>query len=241
MAVVSSTSSTVMNNVEAVRATLYEAMKNDDRTIILGEDVGARGNVFLITKDFIGEFGERARHRHADRRSVDRRHRRRHGDGRPAADRRDSVRRFHLSGVQPDRRRSGQDALSLQRRVHVPAGDSHALRRRRSRRALALGLDRSALLSRSGLEDRRAGVSRRRQRPAQRGDRRSRSGALPGAQEDLSPDQRRGARRPLHDSARQGQRAQRRHAADRRLVRALRALGARSRANRSKKKACRSK
>lgn len=57
MAVVSNTSSTVMNNVEAVRATLYEAMRNDDRTIILGEDVGARGNVFLITKDFINEFG----------------------------------------------------------------------------------------------------------------------------------------------------------------------------------------
>ncbi len=54
---VSTTSSTVMNNVEAVRATLYEAMKTDDRTIILGEDVGARGNVFLITKDFISEFG----------------------------------------------------------------------------------------------------------------------------------------------------------------------------------------
>lgn len=49
--------STVMNNVEAVRATLYEALKNDDRTVILGEDVGARGNVFLITKDFIDEFG----------------------------------------------------------------------------------------------------------------------------------------------------------------------------------------
>jgi 2-oxoisovalerate dehydrogenase E1 component beta subunit len=54
---VSSTTSTLMNNVEAVRATLYEAMKNDDRTVILGEDVGARGNVFLITKDFISEFG----------------------------------------------------------------------------------------------------------------------------------------------------------------------------------------
>src|SRR5580700_7712232 len=54
---VSSTASTVMNNVEAVRATLYEAMKNDDRTVIIGEDVGPRGNVFLITKDFINEFG----------------------------------------------------------------------------------------------------------------------------------------------------------------------------------------
>ncbi|HEY8314178.1 MAG TPA: alpha-ketoacid dehydrogenase subunit beta [Candidatus Baltobacteraceae bacterium] len=52
-----SSPSQVMNNVEAVRATLYEAMKNDDRTIVLGEDVGNRGNVFLITKDFIKEFG----------------------------------------------------------------------------------------------------------------------------------------------------------------------------------------
>ena len=57
MAVSSSTASTVMNNVEAVRATLYEALKNDDRTVIIGEDVGPRGNVFLITKDFIDEFG----------------------------------------------------------------------------------------------------------------------------------------------------------------------------------------
>ncbi|HEY5257562.1 MAG TPA: alpha-ketoacid dehydrogenase subunit beta [Candidatus Baltobacteraceae bacterium] len=46
-----------MNNVEAVRATLYDAMKSDDRTVLMGEDVGARGNVFLISKDFIKEFG----------------------------------------------------------------------------------------------------------------------------------------------------------------------------------------
>jgi 2-oxoisovalerate dehydrogenase E1 component beta subunit len=59
VASVTTPGSTVMNNVEAVRATLYEAMKNDERTVILGEDVGARGNVFLITKDFMGEFGER--------------------------------------------------------------------------------------------------------------------------------------------------------------------------------------
>lgn len=49
--------STVMNNVEAVRAALYEALKSDPRTVILGEDVGARGNVFLITKGFLDEFG----------------------------------------------------------------------------------------------------------------------------------------------------------------------------------------
>jgi 2-oxoisovalerate dehydrogenase E1 component beta subunit len=46
-----------MSNVEAVRNTLYEALKNDPRTLILGEDVGARGNVFLITKGFLEEFG----------------------------------------------------------------------------------------------------------------------------------------------------------------------------------------
>jgi 2-oxoisovalerate dehydrogenase E1 component beta subunit len=54
---VTSPTSTVMNNVEAVRHTLYEALKADERTLILGEDVGARGNVFLITKGFIDEFG----------------------------------------------------------------------------------------------------------------------------------------------------------------------------------------
>jgi 2-oxoisovalerate dehydrogenase E1 component beta subunit len=58
VAVTETTATTVMNNVEAVRATLYEAMKSDDRTVILGEDVGPRGNVFLITKDFVDEFGE---------------------------------------------------------------------------------------------------------------------------------------------------------------------------------------
>ena len=47
----------VMTNVEAVRSTLYDALKRDERTVILGEDVGNRGNVFLITKGFIDEFG----------------------------------------------------------------------------------------------------------------------------------------------------------------------------------------
>ena len=46
-----------LNNVEAVRETLHEALTNDPRTVIMGEDVGARGNVFLITKGFLEEFG----------------------------------------------------------------------------------------------------------------------------------------------------------------------------------------
>jgi 2-oxoisovalerate dehydrogenase E1 component beta subunit len=56
MAVASPTTKT-MNNVEAVRSTLHEALRTDPRVLIMGEDVGARGNVFLITKGFIDEFG----------------------------------------------------------------------------------------------------------------------------------------------------------------------------------------
>jgi 2-oxoisovalerate dehydrogenase E1 component beta subunit len=46
-----------MNNVEAVRSTLHDALAGDPRVVLLGEDIGARGNVFLITKGFLEEFG----------------------------------------------------------------------------------------------------------------------------------------------------------------------------------------
>ena len=45
------------NLLEAVRETLHDAMAADDRVFIMGEDVGARGNVFLITAGFQEEFG----------------------------------------------------------------------------------------------------------------------------------------------------------------------------------------
>ena len=53
------TGTTVMSNVEAVRTTLHDALERDERVLIMGEDVGARGNVFLITKGFLEEFGAR--------------------------------------------------------------------------------------------------------------------------------------------------------------------------------------
>jgi 2-oxoisovalerate dehydrogenase E1 component beta subunit len=46
------------NLLEAVRETLHDAMVRDDRVFIMGEDVGARGNVFLITAGFLDEFGK---------------------------------------------------------------------------------------------------------------------------------------------------------------------------------------
>lgn len=45
------------NLLEAVRETLHDALARDDRAFIMGEDVGARGNVFLITAGFQEEFG----------------------------------------------------------------------------------------------------------------------------------------------------------------------------------------
>jgi len=47
----------LITNVDAVRMALHEAMVADERVLIVGEDVGARGNVFLITKGFLEEFG----------------------------------------------------------------------------------------------------------------------------------------------------------------------------------------
>ncbi len=46
------------NIVNTIHDTLWEEMKADDRVVILGEDVGARGGVFRVTAGFMDEFGE---------------------------------------------------------------------------------------------------------------------------------------------------------------------------------------
>ncbi|MGH2529398.1 MAG: alpha-ketoacid dehydrogenase subunit beta [Actinomycetota bacterium] len=46
------------NLVAAIHDTMWEEMKADDRVIIMGEDVGARGGVFRATAGFLEEFGE---------------------------------------------------------------------------------------------------------------------------------------------------------------------------------------
>src|SRR5215472_1187308 len=43
--------------LEGVRDALYNEMVRDERVFIMGEDVGARGNVFLITQGFLDKFG----------------------------------------------------------------------------------------------------------------------------------------------------------------------------------------
>lgn len=48
----------VKSVIEAVREAMYEEMKRDSNVFILGEDVGARGGVFLASQGFMEEFGE---------------------------------------------------------------------------------------------------------------------------------------------------------------------------------------
>jgi 2-oxoisovalerate dehydrogenase E1 component beta subunit len=49
---------TEKNVVQTIHDTLQEEMRNDDRLIVLGEDVGARGGVFRATMGFLDEFGD---------------------------------------------------------------------------------------------------------------------------------------------------------------------------------------
>jgi len=49
---------TEKNVVQAIHDTLWDEMKRDDRVVVLGEDVGARGGVFRVTMGFLKEFGE---------------------------------------------------------------------------------------------------------------------------------------------------------------------------------------
>jgi 2-oxoisovalerate dehydrogenase E1 component subunit beta len=49
---------TEKNVVQTIHDTLWDAMKADERVLVLGEDVGARGGVFRATAGFLDEFGE---------------------------------------------------------------------------------------------------------------------------------------------------------------------------------------
>jgi 2-oxoisovalerate dehydrogenase E1 component beta subunit len=49
---------TEKNVVTAIRDALHDEMVNDERIVLLGEDVGARGGVFRISDGWMKEFGE---------------------------------------------------------------------------------------------------------------------------------------------------------------------------------------
>ncbi len=47
-----------MNMVQAIRSALTEEMERDERVMVLGEDVGPKGGVFLVTDGLYKRFGE---------------------------------------------------------------------------------------------------------------------------------------------------------------------------------------
>jgi 2-oxoisovalerate dehydrogenase E1 component beta subunit len=47
----------VMTMIESIRETLREEMRRDDSIVVLGEDVGKKGGVFLATDGLFDEFG----------------------------------------------------------------------------------------------------------------------------------------------------------------------------------------
>ena len=49
---------TEKNVIQTIHDTLQEEMRADDRVVVLGEDVGARGGVFRATAGFLEEFGD---------------------------------------------------------------------------------------------------------------------------------------------------------------------------------------
>ncbi len=142
--------------LEGVRDAIHDEMKRDPRVFIMGEDVGPRGNVFLITKGFLDEFGrDRVIDTPLAEASIV-------GVAIGAA----------MAGMRPIAEIQFADfifpaynqivgeaariALPQQRRLHVPARHPRALRRRRARRVVALCEHRGVLLPRPRAQDLRS-------------------------------------------------------------------------------------
>ncbi len=45
--------------IDAIRKALFEEMKNDNKVVLFGEDIGVYGGAFGVTKGLIDEFGEK--------------------------------------------------------------------------------------------------------------------------------------------------------------------------------------
>ena len=242
VAVVSSANSTVMNNVEAVRATLYEALKNDERTLIHRR---GRRRARQRLPDHQGfrrassaSGASSTRRSPKPRSSASRSAWRWKGCARSprSSSPTSSIRRSTRSSARRPRSRyrsNGEYTCPLVIRTPYGGGVRGALSHSVSIEALFYHVPGFKIVAPSFPADVK--------------------GLLNAAIDDPDPvlflEHKKTYRlikgevpeRPLYDSDRQGQRLERRHAAHRRLVRPLRALGARSRAAARGKTACRSR
>ncbi len=123
--------------VEAIATTLARAMRDDERVIVLGEDV-AEGGPYLATAGLAEEFGARARAQHADQRGRGLRRRDRRRPVGPAAGRRDHVHRLHHARARPARQPGGEGALHVRRPAVGAARAPHPGRCRPAQRRPAL-------------------------------------------------------------------------------------------------------
>ncbi len=116
MSMSSSTESAVRYS-EAISQGLADAMEEDERVVLMGIDVGARRWHLHDHPRALRALRPRTRTRHADQRDGLRRCRRRRGDDRPAADRRDHVHGLHRRLPGPDHESGGEASLHDRRRA----------------------------------------------------------------------------------------------------------------------------
>ena len=162
---------------EAIASTLARAMREDERVIVLGEDV-AEGGPYLATAGLVRGVRPRARAQHADQRGHGVRRDDRRRPGRPAAGGRDHVHRLHHARARSARQPGGQGALHVRRTAVGAARAPHPGRVGPAQRRPALAEPRGLAHARPGAQGRDAELRGRRRRPAVERDRRSEPGGV---------------------------------------------------------------
>ncbi len=152
------------------------------------------------------------RHRHANLGGVDHRRGSRRGGARDASRRRDAVRGFYLVRLRSDRQHCRDAALPSRRQGGVSAGDSRAVGRGRSWRAVPFAESRGVVHARAGTQSGRACDAVRRERNFEKRDSRRQPGRVLRAQAALSQHQGRSARGRFHGADRSRGNSQGRHA-----------------------------